>query len=220
MSSYLTFLSLLSPIPCRDDIANIAQLNFSRTGVAVEVGVFRGEFSAKNLKYWKGKYFQVDAWAFRPQDSGDKNFESVEANNFNKNTAWKAVIRHQSRVTQIKNLSTNAASYFKDNEIDWIYIDALHTKEALYTDLITWWDKVRPGGLLSGDDYGDMEDTRSIKASRWATKFGSVAMNHMNKWGVITALQRFTAEKNVVLHVTWNHDCYKYPAWYFVKTFE
>ena len=50
--------------------------------------------------------------------------------------------------------------------------------------LTAWWNKVRPGGLISGDDYGDMEDTRSIKASRWALKFGRVAMDKQNKWGV------------------------------------
>ena len=220
MSSYLTFLSLLSPIPCRDDIANIAQFNFSQTGVAVEVGVYRGQFSAKNLKHWKGKYFQVDAWTYRPGDPADKNLKDAQANKNNKKAAWNAVIQYQSRVEQIQDLSVNASYRFKDNDIDWLYIDALHTKEALYNDLTMWWNKVRPGGLISGDDYGDMEDTRNIKASRWAKKFGRVAMDKRNKWGVITALQRFTAEKNVVLHVTWNHDCYPWPAWYFVKPFD
>ena len=219
MTSYLSFLSRLSPIPCRDDIAQVAQLNFSRTGIAVEVGVFRGQFSAKNLNRWKGKYFQVDAWAFRPHDPADKNYKNEKDNKNNRKAAWKNVVQHQSRVEQIQDLSANAASRFKDHEIDWIYIDALHTKSGLYTDLTMWWDKVRPGGLISGDDYGDMNDTRSITSVRWSRKFGGVARNPNNRWGVISALEKFTEEKNVVLHVTWNHDCYPFPAWYFVKPF-
>ena len=136
-----------------------------------------------------------------------------------KKKAWEAVIPYQDRVKQIQELSTNAALHFEDNSIDWIFIDALHTKQGLYSDLTSWWNKVRPGGLISGDDYGDMDDTRLIKASRWAKQFGGVAKDSENKWGVISALQKFTVEKNVILHVTWNHDCYEYPAWYFMKPY-
>ena len=220
MSSYLTFLSLLSPIPCRDDIATVAQRNFSKTGVAVEVGVFRGQFSVKNLHHWQGKYFQVDAWTYRPGDPSDLNYKDNATNEHNKDAAWKAVVKHQDRVKQIQEISTEAALQFKDHEIDWLYIDALHTKKALYNDLKAWWNKVRPGGLISGDDYGDKDDTRLIKADRWSKMFGTVARNPSNKWGVISALEQFTAEKGVILHVTWSHDCYKWPAWYFVKPFD
>ena len=89
----------------------------------------------------------------------------------------------------------------------------------MYRDLVTWYPKVRPGGLLSGDDYGDERDSRLMTASRWRKKFGGMAMAKENRWGVITALKRFTEEYRLVLHVTWSTDCYPFPAWYLVKPY-
>ena len=46
------------------------------TGNAAEVGVFRAGFSQHNLQRWKGsKYYMIDAWAHRANDTGstDKN---------------------------------------------------------------------------------------------------------------------------------------------------
>ena len=83
----------------------------------------------------------------------------------------------------------DAAVKFADSSIDWLYIDALHTRDALYGDLVAWWDKVRPGGLISGDDYGDTGNTSLMTSTRWEHAFGAVARRH--KWGVISALERF-----------------------------
>ena len=218
-AAYLTLIGAMPPIPCRDDIARVAERNFSQTGVAVEVGVFRGEFSQKNLKVWTKHYYQIDAWSFRQGDPGDKNFKSDKINAENQKAALDAVTEFKDRVTQIKARSKEAASSFLDHSIDWLYIDALHTRNAVYQDLTIWWSKVRPGGLVSGDDYGDESDTSLMTASRWMQTFGAVAKSRSNRWGVISALDKFTQEKGAVLHVTWLHDCYRFPAWYFVKPF-
>jgi len=53
----------------------------------------------------------------------------------------------------IKDTSVNAANQFKNNSIDYIMIDAGHTYEDVTTDLKTWYNKVKPGGIISGDDY-------------------------------------------------------------------
>ena len=85
---------MLAPIPCRDDLAHVAERLFSRIGRAAEVGVFQGNFSAQNLLQWKGEYVAVDSWNFRPGDpkDRDKNFKS-EATNLRNwkhlETSWK-----------------------------------------------------------------------------------------------------------------------------------
>ena len=53
----------------------------------------------------------------------------------------------------IKDESVNAANQFKNNSIDYIMIDAGHTYEDVILDLNTWYKKVKPGGIISGDDY-------------------------------------------------------------------
>ena len=53
----------------------------------------------------------------------------------------------------IKDTSVNAANQFKNNSIDYIMIDAGHTYDDVMLDLNTWYKKVKPGGIISGDDY-------------------------------------------------------------------
>jgi len=203
------------PVPCRDDFAPLAERLFKKTGVAVEVGVFTGDFSAKNLEKWKGQYYMVDAWAFRPNDPKDKNMNDRAWNDANKEAATNITSFASDRRHIVQALSQEGAKAFSDASIDWLYLDALHTHDALLKDLAAWYPKVRPGGLLTGDDYGDVADTEMLQAYRWLNKFGNVAKD--NDWGVISALSKFFKDKAVALHVTWMTDCYPYPAWYAVK---
>lgn len=53
----------------------------------------------------------------------------------------------------IKDDSVNAANQFKNNSIDFIMLDAGHTYGDVMLDLKTWYNKVKPGGIISGDDY-------------------------------------------------------------------
>jgi predicted O-methyltransferase YrrM len=40
--------------------------------------------------------------------------------------------------------------------IDFLYIDADHTYAAVLADLDAWVPHVKPGGLIAGDDYGNV----------------------------------------------------------------
>jgi predicted O-methyltransferase YrrM len=39
-------------------------------------------------------------------------------------------------------------------ELDWVYIDADHTRDAVRADIDHWRTQVKPGGLVILDDYG------------------------------------------------------------------
>ena len=150
--------------------------------------------------------------------SGDKNFPNAEANEYNFRLAQRSLRHAGARASALRMLSEDAAKMFHDAYFDWIYLDALHTEDAIARDLQVWWPKLRPGGLLSGDDYGDAEDTELVPARRWKSKFGTVAGNpNDGPWGTCRALQAFARRHCAVLHVTWMHDCYPYPAWYLIK---
>jgi predicted O-methyltransferase YrrM len=49
--------------------------------------------------------------------------------------------------------SVEAASTFQDQSLDFVFIDARHTFDAVSQDLAAWWPKLRPGGLIAGHDY-------------------------------------------------------------------
>ena len=110
-----------------------------------------------------------------------------------------------------------------------MYIDALHTEAALERDLNAWWPKVRPGGLVSGDDYGDA-DARSTGFLRFRTKAATGGIAKYTNWGVVRATRTFAVRRGVVVHTTWMRGntpegqsaqrpnaCYRFPAWYIVK---
>lgn len=49
--------------------------------------------------------------------------------------------------------SRAAASRFADHSIDVLYLDALHDKDFVLSELNAWLPKVRPGGIIAGHDY-------------------------------------------------------------------
>lgn len=208
---------MINPIPDRSDFAAIAQQHFYRTGMAVEAGVFRGEFSAHNLKHWKGWYYMVDTWAHRPGDGQDKNDEDAGH--------WSAVINDARRATRfaedrrelIREYSVAAAEKFKDGSLDWVFIDAGHDYQNCLADLVAWWPKLRPGGLFSGDDYGAGRDDPAVlplTAERFSLKHGATAMEY--DWGTAKALSEFCAARGLRVNVTWLNDIHN-PAWWIIK---
>jgi predicted O-methyltransferase YrrM len=53
----------------------------------------------------------------------------------------------------IKDTSHNAANQFQNGSIDFIMLDAGHSYDSLMEDIKVWYNKVKPGGIISGDDY-------------------------------------------------------------------
>jgi predicted O-methyltransferase YrrM len=47
-----------------------------------------------------------------------------------------------------------AAAHVPDGSLDFVFIDADHSYEAVAADIDAWRSKVKPGGILSGHDYG------------------------------------------------------------------
>jgi len=50
--------------------------------------------------------------------------------------------------------TTHAAAQNFDRQVDFVFVDAEHTYEAAREDILDWYPKVRPGGLICGHDYG------------------------------------------------------------------
>lgn len=219
---HLALLSRLAPVPCRDDFAVMAQRHFNRTGRAVEVGVFQGDFASKSLRVWRGEYYAIDAWAWRPGDPRDKNFRDKGDNDLHFRMAHNKMKFAGSRVKQIRALSEEAALRFPDGHFDWVFLDTVHTHGAVVADLRLWWPKLRRGGLMSGDDYGDSRDTEYVSVYRYAEDMARQRPDTRNvhtahEWGVMTAVQGFAKEVGAVLHITWLRDCQFWPAWYMIK---
>lgn len=49
--------------------------------------------------------------------------------------------------------SDDAVKLFNDNFFDFIYIDGLHTYDAVTSDIVNYLPKLKPGRVLAGHDY-------------------------------------------------------------------
>jgi len=183
--------------------------------------VYKGAFSKNNLFIWSGHYWCIDAWTTSNETGQYRVTTSIMRSAMSRLERWHARVHFE------RNLSLLAAKHYADDFFDWIYIDALHTFEASLADMRAWWPKLRPGGLYSGDDYADSQDTELVSALRWAKTYPGPAIQ--SRWGVARAAQRFADEVGRQLHITWmkghtgtqasegNMSCYFLPAWYLVK---
>lgn len=49
--------------------------------------------------------------------------------------------------------SVEASTQYEDNSLDFVPIDAAHDYENVLSDIRAWWPKIKPGGVLAGDDF-------------------------------------------------------------------
>ncbi len=88
-------------------------------------------------------------------DSYDR--EAVIHKNFTTEEVWekahKTLGRFEDRIQWLEITSVEAATWVEDRHLDFVFIDAMHTYEAVREDVESWLPKVRTGGLLMGHDF-------------------------------------------------------------------
>jgi hypothetical protein len=120
--------------------------------VGVEVGVCQGVWSSNLLELWPGNVICVDPWA--KVDGYEEEYDH-EANY---RAARHRLATYADRVQILRQTSLQAAKNVLDGSMDFVYLDANHSYEAVRDDLAAWWPKVRQGGIFAGDDYGIIEE--------------------------------------------------------------
>lgn len=61
-------------------------------------------------------------------------------------------------IIPLRSESAEAAARFRDGSVDFVYVDAGHTFEAVSRDLAAWWPKLRPGATMAGEDWCRFDD--------------------------------------------------------------
>ena len=129
--------------------------------VVVEVGSFRGRSTvaiAEGLRSVAGaRLIAVDTFA------GDPGWTEIA----DVSEARRLFDRNTSEIDfldVIQAESVRAAAQVADGSIDWVFIDALHDYRSVRADIRAWAPKVRPGGLISGHDYGRAGVTDAVLA--------------------------------------------------------
>jgi hypothetical protein len=118
------------------------------------------------------------------------------ANNENMQAIWEKVrvgVGRHPRCHLLRMLSLNAVGKFADGELDFVYLDGNHALAFVRADIVSWWPKVKIGGIFSGHDFFTRydKDTNS---------------------DALTAVMELANIINKQPHVTWD------TSWFFIKT--
>ena len=139
----------------RDDLPKFLFESGHRVGV--EVGVNRGEFGIKLCQAGL-KVYGIDSYiaykAYKTPESYKSNYEEALEN------------LKGYDYTIIKKFSMDALADFKDESLDFVYIDGNHSFPYIAADIFGWESKLRKGGIMSGHDYAFVRGARERKMPR------------------------------------------------------
>lgn len=137
--------------------------------------------SKKNIKF-----DCIDTW------EGSKGYEDEEVYNdiikkFKNSSIYQEFLKNiepvKDYINPIKNYSYNVVNNYKDNSIDFLFIDGAHDYESVKKDIEDWFPKVKNTGMICGHDYVS------------------------NTPGVIKAVNEFFGEKNIkIVGFSWVVD--------------
>ena len=137
-----------------------------KTGV--EMGVCRARNAVNILDQMpNANMYFVDCW-----DAVGSRTKAIQKKWYA--SSLKKLNAYGDRARVIKKWSVDASKDFKNESLDFVYIDGDHRFDAVIQDIIAWSKKVRIGGIISGHDYYKSQ-----------------------KWGVVHAVDSYIAAHNI-----------------------
>ena len=140
--------------------------------IGVEIGLLSGYLLTvlPNIKF----YLMVDMWQrIDPGSEYGRSEPMVQKWYRTEYDAGQVLLAARDRVEfrrnkclLIRGESTHIATGMFNRYFDFVYIDAQHTYMEVGRDLMSWWPKVKVGGLLCGHDYTIQEST----SKNWAVE--------------------------------------------------
>ena len=119
------------------------------TGEGVEVGVGGGTYSYELLKNSNLKrLYSVDVWS---GEEGCLTYSTMKDYAVTVKRLWD--YRERSTILVLDSLT--ACDLFEDGSLDFVYIDAMHGYDYVIKDILSWYPKIKKGGVIAGHDYFD-----------------------------------------------------------------
>ena len=116
---------------------------------AVEIGSYSGEGTVVIAKHFK-EVMAVDPW-MNGYDINDVASQQCPMKFVFE--AFKERTTPLGNVLYTRGKSLDVLEYFKDGQLDFIYIDGDHRYEGVLADLKGWRKKLREGGIMAGHDW-------------------------------------------------------------------
>ena len=148
-------------------------LSFIKPGdVCCEIGVWKGDFTSKILDRFPSRVIAIDPFLYQPEFS-HRRYGTQEMTQQRMDSICKKYVRKFVDTGQVKLLrekSNEACRSIGDGVFDWVYIDGNHEYETVFEDINIYWDKIKFGGFLTGDDW-NWRNPRGVKTVQKAVKY-------------------------------------------------
>jgi len=129
-------------------------LGSARSRTAAELGVWKGNFAKKILAGCASieLYYMVDPWARLAEWNRAKN---VQTENFEAifEQAMEATAFAADRRKVLRGTTKQMIHNIPDRSLDFAYVDGDHTLRGVTIDLTRVLAKMKPGGIIGGDDF-------------------------------------------------------------------
>lgn len=120
-------------------------------GVLAELGVFTGAFASTILRVCRpAELHLIDTWEGRVE-CGDKDGNNIQVVDDMALVYLALALKGDPRYVLHRDTTQAALSRFPDNYFDFVYVDADHSEEAVYKDLVLARQKTLWG--IGGHDY-------------------------------------------------------------------
>lgn len=126
----------------------IEEYDVLKLNAGVEIGVLYGDTSHFLLR----SFPQLTLFGVDPYQPYNEEARSTETMMKFEMLAHHRLAEFGDPSLLLKMTSLEAAVKIPDLTLDFVFIDALHTYEAVRDDVAAWFPKLRPGGLLCGHD--------------------------------------------------------------------
>jgi predicted O-methyltransferase YrrM len=138
---------------CREDIW-VQIIQQMQAKYFLELGVFRGAFAEHILRRCPSitHYYMLDPWGHLDDWNKPANVSQPTFDEIYSEAMGKTDFARQRRIV-LRGRTTEMIDRIPDESLDIAYIDGDHTLRGIAIDLIRTYPKVRPGGILGGDDY-------------------------------------------------------------------
>jgi predicted O-methyltransferase YrrM len=135
----------------------------------VEIGSFRGTsavFMAVQIlnKNKNIKLNCIDPW----EDTDEAKLTQPErVEEVNKNGLYFDFIKNIEKVKDyinpIRSSSFVASNNFKNESVDFVFVDGDHSYQAVLMDLKLWWPKLKNGGIMAGHDFWASQIRKAVE---------------------------------------------------------
>jgi predicted O-methyltransferase YrrM len=120
----------------------------------IEIGSWIGESSVFIASKVKNHLYCIDPWELMPDQKYSQSSRNLEGKIYKQFLSNIIHSKLENKITPIKAKSQEAVKTFT-KKVDLLYIDGSHDYKDVKHDILEWSKKLKPHGIICGDDWGD-----------------------------------------------------------------